>query len=202
MIRTKKAVELSINFLVMMIIALTIFAFGVRFVYKISAGAIELKDLTADELDAKVDDLLCSSSTKVCIGKDTQTVPRGEFKAYGIKILNVEDEQDFTILVQQRGPDIGFKKDGTPITNSMAEGDKNISFAPVERELLNIPRNGEQLIGVGVSVPKSAISGTYILNVKILKKKLASVDGAERTMTDCSDPDCYVSLQKLYVNVP
>ncbi len=200
----KAAIELSMNFLVMMIISITIFAFGVQFVYRISSQAIELKDLTADELDARVDDLLCSSSTKVCIGKDTQTVGRGEFKAYGIKILNVENEQDFTIKVAQPNnptnpptSEIGFKKDGSAITLSQATG-RNIEFAPQDREITDVPRNGEQLVGIGVTVPKDALSGTYILNVKILRPVLGV------TNEDCTtSPNlCYVSLQKLYVNVP
>ena len=198
----KAAIELSMNFLVMMIIAITIFAFGVQFVYRISSQAIELKDLTADELDARVDDLLCSSSSKVCIGKDTQTVQRGEFKAYGIKVLNVENEQDFTIKVTQpttpiTNPEIGFKKDGTAITLSQAAG-RNIDFAPQDRSIADISRNGEQLVGIGVTVPKNAVSGTYILNVQVFKQGGTDVS--------CGTPpvgySCYVSMQKLYVNVP
>jgi hypothetical protein len=202
----KAAIELSMNFLVMMIIAITIFGFGVQFVYRISSQAVELKDITADELDSRVDDLLCSSSTKVCIGKDTQTIQRGEFKAYGVKILNVEDEKDFIIRISQPTPDVGFKKGGEPITTVQVSG-KNIEFSPMgDRDLPKIPRNGEQLVGVGVTIPDDAIAGTYILNVNIFKEV---VGGGPYDYSCVGIPanlpplhSCYVSMQKLYVNVP
>ncbi len=204
MIHNKKAIELSINFLVTLIIALVIFAFGVRFVYQISSKAVELKDLTSEELDSRVNDLLCTSSMKVCIGDDTSTIPRGELGVYGVKVLNVEDSQAFRVVVDQPTP-LGYREDGNGILSSDSPSGQKIQFGPKRRDF-TLSRNADQLIGIGVDVPKNTPTGTYILNVKVFKALPAGGTADDSCVippaTLPADYTCYVSMQKLYVNVP
>lgn len=42
----KKAIELSLNFIVILIISIILFGFGVVFIKKLSSQAIELQDIT------------------------------------------------------------------------------------------------------------------------------------------------------------
>ena len=93
----KKGIELSVNFLVTIIIALVIFGFGVKFVYNLASGASEMESLTTDDLDERIGDLLCESADKVCIGVNRKVIPRGEFDVFGIKVINVVEKIDFKV---------------------------------------------------------------------------------------------------------
>jgi len=63
----KKGFELSLNFLVTIIIAIVIFVFGIRFISDLVTQTTELESLTTDQLDKKIENLLCETE-KVCIG--------------------------------------------------------------------------------------------------------------------------------------
>jgi hypothetical protein len=47
----KRAIELSLNFIVILIISIIIFGFGIRFISKLSSQATELQELTISELE-------------------------------------------------------------------------------------------------------------------------------------------------------
>src|SRR3989338_5417528 len=116
MVVGKKGIELSMNFVVMLIIAIVIFGFGIRFIYTLSSNANDIKDISSKELDARVADLLCSTSQKICIGTDKKIIQKGKFDIFGIRILNVGDAQDFDILIQRPSPS-GFTKQKQAISN-------------------------------------------------------------------------------------
>ncbi|MBU90563.1 hypothetical protein CMO94_03385, partial [Candidatus Woesearchaeota archaeon] len=98
----KKGIELSVNFLVTIIIALVIFGFGVKFVYNLASGASEMESLTTDDLDERIGDLLCESADKVCIGVNRKVIPRGEFDVFGIKVINVIETAKFRVVIEPR----------------------------------------------------------------------------------------------------
>lgn len=175
----KKAIELSINFIVILIISIVIFGFGIAFISKLSEHATELQDMTLSELDEKIGNLVCEGSDRVCIGVERKTIPRTKFDVFGVKILNILDNKNFDIIVSPSSP-IGYKKDKTPITNS-----PNLSINPASRSI-EIEKNEERTIGIGIQVPANAVSGTYIFDVKIEAPPGVS----------------YSPIQKLYVDVP
>jgi len=169
----KKGIELSINFLVTIIIALTIFGFGVKFIYNLASEATELESLTTSELDKRIGDLLCESTDKVCIGIDKKVIQKGNFDVFGIKIINIQDVTDFEITVDR--PDIpGYTLNNNPITED------ELIWNPKSRTE-RLEREEERELGLGISVPKNAQSGTYIFDVRV---------------------EPYGTLHKLYVEVP
>ncbi len=174
----KKAIELSLNFLVIFIISIIIFGFGIRFISKLSSEAIKLQDITIDDLDERISDVVCEGSDRVCIGNERMTIRKKEVGVFGLKILNILDSQEFEITVTPSNP-LGFKKDNTPITNPP------LLVNPASRSV-PIKRNEEAKVGIGVQVPANAVSGTYILDVDI-----KTYDGKP-----------YSTVQKLYVDVP
>lgn len=168
----KKGIELSMNFLVTIIIALTIFMFGVRFIYTLASEAVELESLTTDQLDIRIGELLCESTDRVCIGIDKKIIRKGKFDVFGIKIINIQDSKTFDITITPTG----FTKDNEPV--STVGLDKiTVKYNPD----VFIDRNEEKSIGVGVEVAKDARQGTYILDVSVQP---------------------YDTLHKIYVEVP
>ena len=88
----KAALQLSMNFIVTIIIAIVIFGFGVRFVYNILSGSETLKDLTLEQIDNQISELMCSSTEMICLEKDRIEVRPGKVAIIGVKILkNYQD---------------------------------------------------------------------------------------------------------------
>src|SRR3989338_10725537 len=113
----KKAIELSLNFMVILIISIIIFGFGIRFISKLSSEAIDLTEITIDDLDERISDVVCEGSDRVCIGRERMTIRKKEVDIFGLKILNILDSQNFDIEVNPSSP-LGFKKDNQPIVES------------------------------------------------------------------------------------
>lgn len=175
---SKKAIELSLNFIVILIISIIIFGFGVAFISKLSSQATELQEMTTSELDERIGSLICEGSDRVCIGVDRKTIKRTKFDVFGVKIVNILDNQNFEIVVSRPMPS-GYMRDKNEI-----RGD-GLVWSPKSRSVF-IEKNEERVVGIGIQVPPDAVSGTYIFNVQI-----RTADGVP-----------YSATQKLYVDVP
>lgn len=174
----KKAIELSLNFIVILIISIIIFGFGIRFISKLSSQATELQEITTAELDERIGNLVCEGSDRVCVGIDRKTIKRTKFDIFGLKIVNILESQNFDITVERPTPG------GYTITKEDIPTD-SIIWNPRQRSVF-IEKNEEKSLGIGVQVPASIVSGTYIFNVRI--------------QTENGKP--YSNIQKLYVDVP
>lgn len=178
----KKAIELSLNFMVVLVISIVIFGFGIRFMSSLFSEADKLKDLTYEQIDKKISDIVCEGTEMVCISTDRKKIQRKNYGVFDIRILNVLDNPNFDAVVLTPSP-VGYSKNNNPINGPGL-------IAIPESRSVTIEKNGEKKIGVGIEVPASAVSGTYIFNVKI-------------TNPESQDTDkLYVPLQKLYVDVP
>lgn len=174
----KKGIELSLNFLVILIISIVLFGFGVKFISRLSSEATQLQDLTLGELDERIGNLVCEGSDRVCIGIDRKTIKRAKFDVFGLKIINILDSQNFDVTVTRPTPS-GYTK-----TKQEIQAD-NLVWNPKSRSIF-IEKNEEKTVGIGIQVPANAVSGTYIFNVDI----------------KISDGKPYSAAQKLYVDVP
>src|SRR3989344_5911025 len=155
----KKAIELSLNFMVILIISIIIFGFGVRFISRLSSEAIDLTRITEEELDERIGNLVCEGSDRVCIGIDRKTIKRTKFDVFGLKIVNILEGQSFDITVARPSPS------GYTISNQPIESD-DLLWNPKARSVF-IEKNEEKNLGIGVQVPADIVSGTYIFDVKI-----------------------------------
>lgn len=174
----KKAIELSLNFIVIIIISIVVFSFGVLFINKLSSQAINIQDITVNELDKKIGELICEGSDRVCVGIEKKTLMKNEFGLFGLKIMNILDSQNFTIAVTRPNPS-GYQLNKEHINTDL------LTWVPKSRSFF-IEKNEEKTLGIGVQVPLNTGSGTYIFDVNIY-----AADGSQ-----------YSSVHKLYVEVP
>jgi len=189
----RKGIELSMNFLVIIILSLVVFGFGVKFIYDIGAQATKLESMTAQQLDERIESLLCESE-KVCLGVDTKTMKRGDVAIFGMKIINILDERPFYINI-------------TPSPGNVIPTDdirNTIFYKPDDWRLINLNRNEERNIGIGVEVQKDAVSGTYIFDVVVCYDDTFTNNDPTGRCQDTSTGlnfDVY-SFKKFYVEVP
>lgn len=175
---SKKAIELSLNFIIIIILSIIIFGFGIRFISKLSSQAIELQEVTTSELDERIGNLVCEGSDRVCVGIDRKTIRRTKFDVFGLKIINILDSQSFDVIVSRPSPS-GYTRNKQPIPSDQ------LVWNPKSRSVF-IEKNEEKNLGIGIQVPANAVSGTYIFDVKI----------------QAADGKPYSATQKLYVDVP
>ena len=173
----KKAIQLSINFVVIIILSITVFISGLYYLNKIFKGAEKTTDAYYQQFDKQMQDVMCSSLERVCIPKDRAVIGKTNGAVFGVGILNVlGSAKDFTISV---GFDKGYQNDGTVI-NSCSGCD----IQHVQGDF-TIKNNEQENRAILINIPGGQ-SGTYIFNVNI------KYDG--------STP--YDSVHKLYVEVP
>ena len=161
--KNKKAMELSVNFLVIFILALVVFAFGLRLAYNLFNKGIETKATLDRQTSLEIEKLL-DSGDKIVIPFDEQTIRKGQFGVYGLGIRNVLDttgEKDtFRISVEFSN---AFSQDGKQVIT--AGSLPSVNSQSLQSTLVR--KNEVQKVPISIGVPKDAVSGRYVFNVKV-----------------------------------
>ena len=162
----KKAIELSINFIVMFILAIVMFGVGITFVTDIFLKGEELRESIDAQTENQIMRVL-DPNTPVSMPINKLSLHRGEQEALGIGVLNLRgdtEKKEFIFFVECDG---ATDLSGTPIcdddmpSNSCEECD-NWAFPPNSMYL----KNNEKDVGsISIIIPKDTISGIYIYNV-------------------------------------
>jgi len=190
----KRAVELSINFLVVVIISIVVLGLGIRLLYTLYGGAVEIRDVSLEDIDKQIGALVCEGTESACIGKDTQTIKRGDLGIFGLKVLNlVGSNMDFEITAT-KGKFI--EKDGTEGTFS-----SDIECLPTcgNSRTETIHNHEEKDIAIGIKPGKNADSGTYIFDVVVCYDDNNA--GTSDATGKCTPNDLYY-FSKIYAKVP
>lgn len=198
MMSKKAALQLSVNFLVILIICIVIFSSSIYIMRKFFQHAEDIK-MVYDERTEKEIERLLDDGSRVAIPFDKKTIYNGEFKTFGIGVLNMLDtsfDNEFVVNISFKK---AYNKDNIDLCVSPSHcGRPNTwlqttdSFGD-EGSGIKISRtiyNNEQekfLVGVG---PKDAPSGIYIFDLNVLY------------INESGDPVEYDTPHKLYVEVP
>jgi len=101
--KSKKAMELSINFIVMLIIAMALFSFGIWFAYKFFGGAEQMRTDLDSQTQTQIENLLMSGNDRVVIPFSSKTLDKSDSSVFGVGILNVLDAaHSFTITAKSK----------------------------------------------------------------------------------------------------
>jgi hypothetical protein len=174
----KKAIELSIRFLVTIVIALVVFGMGIYFVRTLFGGAEEIVSESQSKLDRQIGDLICEHADKACMPISSKTVRRTEDFIFGIKIINVfpGTEKAFAIEVS---------------AGRNLEGQGTIPKPLIAPEKLIIKSKEGVSKGMMVQVPSDTPSGRYVFDVTVLYNSNPN-----------EDPQDEYEKLKFYVTVP
>lgn len=188
----KRGMELSINFIVTLIIALIVFAAGIILISKFFASAEETKLQLDAATERQLEGLLDTGERIVVLGKKsfskTEIISSGGTAQFGIGVLNVErDGQFFVKITLADGYDEESKQKITPLGNWIIQS----AEAANQNQLSitkSVPQNTKGKILLGITPPAAAKKGTYIFNIDVCRN------------TSCTDTDIY-GKQKLYVRI-
>lgn len=197
----KATFQLTLNFLVIIIISLVVFGFSVYLIKKFFTHAETIK-MTYDERTEKEIERLLDDGSRIAIPFDKKTIHNGEFKTFGIGILNmlnIGPSDNFRVNISfnkafdkrnnelcniNKGDTVKCGSPGTWLQTTTGVGD--VSGAVIEKRIKNYEQE-KFLLGVDV---KGAPSGTYIFDL--------NVDYQNQS----GNWNPYDTLHKLYVDVP
>jgi hypothetical protein len=183
--KNKKAIELSVNFLVIIIISIAMLGMAVLFFNRLMAGANSIQTSYDQQTEQELEALLISGK-KVAIPFTRKEVSPGSSVVFGLGILSLGDTK-YTIKV------VCSKYINEEGTTSDCPIDLPATY-PEERTLKN---NEPAKIPIAIAIPKNTNVGTYVYNVCVCK-----CDGC---CADCP-PDAISELyddyaHKLYLRV-
>ena len=162
----KKGIELSINFIVMLIIALVVFGMGLMLFKKffVSAEGIkeDLDDQTRKELQAK----MMSSPEQVVIYPTSLTIKKGRGDVIGVGVLNIGGDTTFTITPKFEK---GYNRDGELIQGISCDPNNPDTCpiqvpAPLDR---TVQLNKREIFSVPLRVNNNVASGKYSVSIKV-----------------------------------
>jgi hypothetical protein len=163
--RSKKAsLELSINFIVILIISIVVFGFGLFFLRSVGKGASSATEQISRESEMQIQALL-DSGEQIIIYPEQLEIKRNKAGTFGVGILNTipKPSHMFTIgvkcsaYVNKAGEYLDCNS-GSPDTDSWTFS----SFKEYEVE-----RNENQKISIPIMVGGKASPGTYIFDVYV-----------------------------------
>jgi hypothetical protein len=186
----KKGLQLSINFIVIIILALVVFMMGIYLFTQIFSQGKEFTDLVTQDTERRMQQLLIRGDELVIIPDFSQEIKKGDSHQFvmGIKAdiskcyenpLNVVPSEVFIVKTTF---DMAVDDSNIPIPLTF-EDKRDISqwvFASREYEIRN---NEQKIIGIPVRMGRNALNGaTYVFNVEVL----------------CSNGNLYGDVQKVY----
>lgn len=161
----KGAVELSMNFLVLLIIAIVVFGMSIWFITTIFNRASDI-----DPSDLPLDEIQCGNQ-RVCLSSAAKMVNAGKWtkdNVITLRILNVGPAAIFTgdvILSQAVDAD----------RNQISSDDKQkvhvVSF--LGDESYDVLSNELKTVAIGFKVDEDAVKGTYLFTI------IVNSDGSE-----------------------
>lgn len=154
-----KGIELSINFLVVIIISIVMLGLGILLIRNFFGTVEEIRT----ELDAQTDSeltTLLQEGQMVAIARTRKTIEPGKAGIYGLGILNIyKEKKTFEINIESPTP-AGYDSQNQGInqdTSTWLLYQKTITLEPAE----------QGKIGIRVEPSKGITKGEYIFNVEI-----------------------------------
>jgi len=175
---SKKALQLSINSLVVIIISLVILSAGIVLLRNFFAGTAEIKAKLDSQTESKIAGLLAEGEP-VAVPVNRKTIQAGEHSTFGLGILNIIQDT----------PQSGFNVDvvftnAYDRTNTIITAIDGQEWLLYDEEGFTMQSNEQKIIPILIRVSKDAVPGSYIFTVTV------TADGNE------------YGKHKIYVEVP
>ncbi|MBU4283489.1 MAG: hypothetical protein KKA61_01355 [Nanoarchaeota archaeon] len=175
----KKAFELSINFIVILILSIVIFGFGIKFLSDFMKSVDDITKFTDSDFNANMEKILCDSSERTCIGISRKEIRPNKVGFFTFGVLNTyEERKNFYVDVEQADP---YENNPDEIKYRL-------------NNELNLDTSEQDKVVIAVQVPGGTKKGTYVLNVYVCSDESISCGKDSNNR--------YGTTQKLYVVVP
>ena len=155
----KKGIEMQMSFIVMLILAIVVFAFGLVFVRNLFTTAGDIKAQLSQDAEQRID-LMLDRGERLAIPITARDVKSDEVATYGLGILNLRGQQTnfyisiaCTVALDNKEKDLG------------AEGcSGDWTFQP---DPITLKNNEKDIIPIAVHAIGSKPKGTYGFTIKV-----------------------------------
>jgi hypothetical protein len=189
----RAAIELSMNFLVIMILAIVILSMGIYFAVTTFAKANEINDRIDRQTEKQIYDLL-DTGDPVVAPLNTAEIERGKYHVFWVGVRNIDYTSKFKVIVYG----VDDTEEGCNATDP-----KNIQFIMpfkvvdganlYQTNPQDIKEHDKATFSVIVKAPASSKPCDYIINAIVWR--CADPLG-------CADPTAeYSTMQKIYATV-
>jgi len=191
--KNKKAVELSMNFLVMVILSIVVLSMGIVFVTRLFSEAAKIPDSLNQKTETEIARLL-SSGERTAIYPGEITIPRGKADVFGLGILNIaSDNAEKCFYVNAQVSSTAVAKDGiTPITVTN-------QIEIIVKQQYAVENKDNIKILILAKVKSDADSGVYVVDVQVFRERITS---SQCSTVPNSYTHTYSNPLKVYVKVP
>lgn len=195
--KKKAAIQLSVNFLVVIIISIIVLSMGFLLLNRMTSGGAEQVSEMDAKLESQIERLLTDSSLPVAIPIRQKEIARGDMDQFGVGVVNYEDEgsTEFSVGVHA---DECFDEEGNSCNKDDVKVMSSFDLAnDDESKDIEFQKNAKFV--VPIKVDDNADSGMYVFNVCVCQGDPTSCSN------DCDGTtESYYSEQiyKLYVKVP
>ena len=184
------AIQLSMNFLVTIIIALTLLALGIVLLRQFVDVTVETQDELNEQTQDRIAELL-KQGQQIVILFSTQTLRRGDSHLFGVGVMNIFEESTFELAAGLSG---AFHPDDTPLSPTELAQAKPSEWIRLDSERFTLKKNEDQSKTLLIKVPTTAPSGTYIYNVFVYRNPPLSPPYDPSTLYD--------TVRKIVIMVP
>jgi len=165
-IKNKKAIQLSMNFLVSIIIGVALLSMGIVFLEKMREGGENLQQKLDEQTISELERIMIRGQ-RVAIAFRSKKVKAGDTAVFGLGVLNtLEDDQDFVINVTF---DKAYGKDKREICNGDGDNCPDNNWVLFTSEDRQIKSNENEKYAIAVTPDKNAKQGVYIFNVYVCR---------------------------------
>ena len=185
----KGGIELSINFIVIMIFSIVILVFGITLARNMFSKAAD----TQQEIDAKTQRQiasLLSGGSRVALPISSAELSPSQSESFGLGIVNtLGDTYKFHIFVEE---------------NYDSYNDPSLDILPKGEKVVSIKNNERYSQSVSVRVKGGVPEGAYVVDVEVCYEDADAIAaGAIRSCKGSSSPLFrYATMRKIYINVP
>ncbi len=194
----KKAFEMSVGLIVVLILSILIFSLSLYFVFKWFAQAEQLKAEIDRQTQEQIITALKTGTQLVAIPISIQEAKRGTSTTFGIGVRNLDSEKPFSMATSFSG---AYTPDGKtiPVDETYIGNNWLGSFATIPT--FAIKKNDQKVIPILIRVPTNIApsvvtqKGDYAFNVCVYDRQLRS-DGSPPA--PCTIGQFQTSSQEFY----
>ncbi|MFH1505433.1 MAG: hypothetical protein ABIE94_00375 [archaeon] len=179
----KKGVQIAVNFLVILIVAIVLFVLGLTLFYTVFRESADFEKTLSDRTRSRIESVLAQGKL-IAIPDVQKEIERDNTNSFSIGVSNeFPTSQYFALEVK---PDKAVDYDGNQITPFGTWVVQSNNFGEIQKDQYNARL-------ILITVPKDAKKGTYIFNVYV----------CEGACTGDPPSNLYTgTFNKIYVLVP
>ncbi|MFH1174272.1 MAG: hypothetical protein V1725_04010 [archaeon] len=152
-----KGFELSVNFLVVIILGIAVLGGGIMLMYKVFNASMDISTKISDQNRDELN-LLMSQGQLVACPVSKQEIQKGKTAILPLGILNkIGVPAEFTIVVDENIPNV----DGATF-GSITGAHTSFISGPYMLE-----HNKDQTLGIGIGIDRTVPKGTYLLGINV-----------------------------------